>query len=682
MDTNENADRDDQVSMPNLTRDPMISYQGAPGLRAKKLTVKERLDRLSKYRIRPVTIRATAEPQETGGGKAEVVRASFKPNKTACQQVGAKKLRFGDNTDKEKTSNEFLHEVEILVGLSHKNIVQLIGFVEDLEHDKAWIVLSWEPNGNVRQFLSSGKWEIPERMSLIQDTFAGLQYLHTRGPPIRHGDLKSLNILVSSSYRAIITDFGSARLLSNADNRGEDHDSSQTPKEVLATTEPVTHPEAAVRIVATANQLTLTGPAWSLRWAPPEVVDGKDHVGLASDIWSAGWVCWEIMTDELPFSELKSAVDITLNIVQQIDRSIPEDTELRHVTALWSLMTDCWKFEPKDRPDINQCYSTVKWMPSIPPVGATPSCTKASSTALLLEMGLMYHWQDNHDTAASLFQRALVSAGHSDDRGRAQALRGLGDVYSAQSKFSEAEECYKRAWNLFISVGDYNGGGHTLCGLGDVFYAQTKDTEAEVCYAQGRDILIRSGNYQGLAHTLRGLGDICCCQSKYSEAEGCYIQARDIYIGIGDVQGQANALQGLGDVYCCQSKHPEAAGCYTQAQDIFARIGDDQGRAHVLRGLGDVYRFQSKYPATEECYFKARDIYDRIGDELGRANSLHSLGDLHREQKRGIKAIEFYAEAGEIYAQIGNCELEDDAFYWLVMCQMSEEFVQSDTSYL
>lgn len=55
----------------------------------------------------------------------------------------------------------------MMAGLSHKNIVQLVGFVEDFERGIAWIVMSWEPNGNVSEFLAGGKWEIPERISLV-----------------------------------------------------------------------------------------------------------------------------------------------------------------------------------------------------------------------------------------------------------------------------------------------------------------------------------------------------------------------------------------------------------------------------------------------------------------------------------------------------------------------------------
>lgn len=52
--------------------------------------------------------------------------------------------------------------------LSHPNIIALFGFVEDMQKGDAWIILPWEPNGNVREFLQSGEWDIPERISLVR----------------------------------------------------------------------------------------------------------------------------------------------------------------------------------------------------------------------------------------------------------------------------------------------------------------------------------------------------------------------------------------------------------------------------------------------------------------------------------------------------------------------------------
>ncbi|KIO20230.1 hypothetical protein M407DRAFT_81831, partial [Tulasnella calospora MUT 4182] len=219
-------------------------------------------------------------------------------------------------------------EAEVMARLSHENIIRLIGFVEDLHNGKAWFVLPWEANGNVSEFLATGEWEIPERVSL--DTFAGLEYLHMQQPPICHGDLKSLNILVSASYRAIITDFGNS---------------------------------TQITIVATSNQLTLTGPTWSLRWAAPEVALGKQQ-NLASDIWAAGWICWEVMTNKVPFPDLNSEGAITLKVVQGEVPAAREDTQLSQIVRLCSLMTDCWAFDPRNRPNIARCNSEVKWMVS------------------------------------------------------------------------------------------------------------------------------------------------------------------------------------------------------------------------------------------------------------------------------------------------------------------------------
>ncbi|KIO22414.1 hypothetical protein M407DRAFT_28062, partial [Tulasnella calospora MUT 4182] len=129
------------------------------------------------------------------------------------QAEAVKKIKIERDTDLERALGLALRELEFLVELSHPNIAKLEGFVEDLSAHKVWLVFPWEDHGNLRDFLASGEWEIPERISLIHHVTLGLEYLHSREPPIYHGDLKSLNILVDSEYHALITDFGSARHL-------------------------------------------------------------------------------------------------------------------------------------------------------------------------------------------------------------------------------------------------------------------------------------------------------------------------------------------------------------------------------------------------------------------------------------------------------------------------------------
>lgn len=101
-----------------------------------------------------------------------------------------------------------------------------------------------------------------------------------------------LNILVNSSYRAVITDFGSARIRGKLASGNESRTPGQTPVND-GTAVGLTSPQA--KFNPSTLDLTLTGPGFSLRWTAPEVLrDGMQ--GLSSDMWAIAWICWEVST--------------------------------------------------------------------------------------------------------------------------------------------------------------------------------------------------------------------------------------------------------------------------------------------------------------------------------------------------------------------------------------------------
>ncbi|KIO18626.1 hypothetical protein M407DRAFT_31736 [Tulasnella calospora MUT 4182] len=48
-------------------------------------------------------------------------------------------------------------------------------------------------------------------------------------------------------------------------------------------------------ITESGEFITMTGPAWTVRWAAPELLDGA-LPGLGSDVWAFGWISWEVVT--------------------------------------------------------------------------------------------------------------------------------------------------------------------------------------------------------------------------------------------------------------------------------------------------------------------------------------------------------------------------------------------------
>lgn len=52
-------------------------------------------------------------------------------------------------------------------------------------------------------------------------------------------------------------------------------------------------------------------------------------------------------------------------MLKVIRREVPLVHEGAELAALCSLMTDCWKYRPEERPHVNQCCKDVQWMVSL-----------------------------------------------------------------------------------------------------------------------------------------------------------------------------------------------------------------------------------------------------------------------------------------------------------------------------
>ncbi|KAJ7589942.1 kinase-like domain-containing protein, partial [Mycena floridula] len=212
-------------------------------------------------------------------------------------------------------------EIILWSQLSHPNVLPLYGiyYLEDVESSPVCMVSPWMENGNLVQFLRSTADKI-NRLLLTLDIASGLEYLHEQG--IIHGDLKGLNILVTSApVRACITDFGLSNIIA-----------SQIPE------------------LTSDNRSSTQGG--TLAWQAPETMR---HINPSkstreSDMYSFACVCYELFTGKPPFCETETFRDVTIMLkVLNGDRpSRPASSELND--TVWNCMTDCWKAQPAERP--------------------------------------------------------------------------------------------------------------------------------------------------------------------------------------------------------------------------------------------------------------------------------------------------------------------------------------------
>ncbi|KAF8207980.1 hypothetical protein K438DRAFT_1814757 [Mycena galopus ATCC 62051] len=254
----------------------------------------------------------------------------------------------------------FYREALIWRQLSHPNLLPFFGAYY-LEGSKSQLCCN--PEG-------------VNRLSLVLDIALGLDHLHAL--KLVHGDLKSINVLITGSGRAVLADFGL---------------SSVTDSNLLLSTSNV-------------------NAAGTMRWQAPELFRGSDN-SFASDVYAFACVCYEIFTDTLPFHELSADIAVMWKVMHgerpQRSPSIPDE--------IWNLMQDCWKEDPQERLSAEQIVFRLRNRP----VGAVP--TNAASD-----------W-DPWYTAKfrSSLERTRYSCHAFTRSGNSHEIRSSGPIFSARS---------------------------------------------------------------------------------------------------------------------------------------------------------------------------------------------------------------------------------------------------------
>nr|XP_040254392.1 MDIS1-interacting receptor like kinase 2-like [Aegilops tauschii subsp. strangulata] len=278
------------------------------------------------------------------GGYGKVYKAQLQDGKL----VAVKKLhQTEEELDDER---RFCNEMEILSQIRQRSIVKMYGFCSHPAYK--FLVYDYIQQGSLHGTLENEElakeldWQ--KRIALANDVAQAISYLHHEcSPPIIHRDITSSNILLDTTFKAFVSDFGTARILKP--------DSSNW--SALAGTYGYIAPELSYTSVVTEK----------------------------CDVYSFGVVVLELVMGKHP----RDLLDGTLSSGEQamlvkdiLDQrpTTPTTKEENSLVLLIKLAFSCLESSPQARPTMREAYQTLIQQPS------SSSCPVPFSTLTLQQV--------------------------------------------------------------------------------------------------------------------------------------------------------------------------------------------------------------------------------------------------------------------------------------------------------
>lgn len=200
------------------------------------------------------------------GGMATVYRGL---DTKLGRQVAIKVMK-ADLSEDETFRERFRQEAQSAARMAHPTIVRVLDAGDDLIQTAdgpkrlPFIVMEYVDGKNLRQHLTEGRVSVDEACRITDAVLTALEYSHRAG--IVHRDIKPANIMITSTGRVKVMDFGIARAV------------SETSSTLQQTT-----------------QILGTAAYFSPEQAKGESVDAR------TDLYATGVLLYEMLTGTVPF---------------------------------------------------------------------------------------------------------------------------------------------------------------------------------------------------------------------------------------------------------------------------------------------------------------------------------------------------------------------------------------------
>ncbi|KAG8925521.1 hypothetical protein FRC01_010054 [Tulasnella sp. 417] len=214
-----------------------------------------------------------------------------------------------------------LREVSIWVTLNHVNILPLYGY--QIRNEELLLVSRRSEKQSIGRFLTSHpELTIIDKLELLHEAACGLEYLHSRSPPIVHGGIQPRNVIITDDLHAVLSDVALSRVMVDLGIR---------------------------------TGLTPNGQAVELAgYQAEELFLDESLLTPLSDVYAFGGLILSTLSGKEPFWNTNNPAAIVVAITRGSQPQPGDHPQLPPQDRMWDTMRRCWSSKPDKRPHMTE----------------------------------------------------------------------------------------------------------------------------------------------------------------------------------------------------------------------------------------------------------------------------------------------------------------------------------------
>jgi CHAT domain-containing protein/lipopolysaccharide biosynthesis regulator YciM len=232
-----------------------------------------------------------------------------------------------------------------------------------------------------------------------------------------------------------------------------------------------------------------------------------------------------------------------------------------------------------------------------------------------------------------------------------QELLDRGTTALKAREFPKAEQAFRSGFESAQAAGETIWAARFEQSLGDVYTNQGKYKDAEPRYQHALSVFEAARDTAGINSASLHMGRLYAALSDFKQAIPLLDRARAGFLQSkhhDDQYNAADALNVLGQIHARLGRFTEGAECLKQASAIYEAAGDAQRTAKVEGSLADLYSRHSDFSAALEHGFRALDVDEKSDDRRETAKVYDLLGNTFQKMGQIEKAISYYRRALEL----------------------------------